>query len=161
MRKIPSVEERFWSKVRVRDIEECWLWLGGTARFGYGTFAIKHGDLIPAHRFSWILAYGNIPDGLWILHHCDNPPCVNPLHLFLGTRKDNINDMLQKRRHWAHRGYSPITRGEKNGRARVTDAQVVEIRKRYILGQTQTELAPLFGLSRQAIGRIVRREVWS
>lgn len=156
-----TIEERFWAKVICLGIEECWEWIGGKARFGYGAFGIKHGESpVPAHRFSWMLTNGPIPDGLWVLHHCDNPPCVNPTHLFLGTREDNMRDMMEKRRHWAHRGFKPITCGEHNGRAKVTSDQVAEIRERYAEGETQTALAPIFGLSRQAIGMIVRRENW-
>jgi hypothetical protein len=84
----------------------------------YGQLWIR-GKAVPAHRAAWMLARGPIPDGLWILHHCDNPPCVNPKHLFLGTQADNHKDMMLK-------GRNP--HGERHGRAKISDAQVAALR---------------------------------
>lgn len=80
----------------------CQIWTGCIGRDGYGQFRIN-GKIEGAHRASWMLANGPIPHGLHVLHHCDVPPCINPIHLFLGTHADNMADMLRKRRHWAHR----------------------------------------------------------
>lgn len=88
---------RFWSKVRKSD--ECWIWIAG--RYfpaGYGQFFLDGRDM-RAHRTSWTIVHGPIPDGLWVLHKCDNPPCVRPDHLFLGTRSDNMRDCVSKGRH--------------------------------------------------------------
>lgn len=96
-----SVEERFWSKVLIlSDLFSCWEWIGGRDdrnRQGYGKFSLR-GRLTGAHRVAFELCYGAIPEGLQVLHHCDNRPCVRPEHLFLGTPKDNTDDMWAKGR---------------------------------------------------------------
>jgi hypothetical protein len=89
-----TVEERFWAKVRKGD--GCWEW-NAAKRLGYGKFAYE-GKVIDAHRLSWLLHFGPIPEGMLICHRCDNPPCVRPDHLFLGTRADNTHDMDAKGR---------------------------------------------------------------
>lgn len=88
---------RFWPKVQ--KTKSCWLWSGATGRGDYGHFIVKR-KLIKAHRFSWELVNGKIPSGLHCLHHCDNPPCVRPDHLFLGTDLDNARDAINKGRPW-------------------------------------------------------------
>lgn len=91
------LDERFWEKV-VTSPDSCWLWTGAQSPRGYGAFVVSRGDVRTASRVSWELVNGPIPDGLWVLHRCDNPPCVNPDHLFLGTHQDNMDDMAQKGR---------------------------------------------------------------
>lgn len=91
-----SVEERFWAKVEKTD--SCWLWRGTIGRGGYGHFAVGSRP-VKAHRFAYELVKGEIPDGLSLLHVCDNPPCVNPDHLTPGTNSDNQRDSVEKRRH--------------------------------------------------------------
>lgn len=96
----PAVE-RFWEKVdRSGGPEACWPWTGATQK-GYGAFGLEDGKIVRAHRFMWEITYGPIPDGLNVLHHCDNRPCCNPhpTHLFLGTFQDNTLDMVIKGRH--------------------------------------------------------------
>lgn len=97
-----SAESRFWAKVRKEPGDGCWLWLGSLVR-GYGDFWPEAQRKAPrrakAHRFSWILANGPIPDGLQVCHHCDTPACVRPDHLFLGTVSDNLKDCVAKGRH--------------------------------------------------------------
>lgn len=88
---------RFWDKVLIGD--ECWVWQAGIKPHnGYGAFSLNGREMV-AHRVAWLLCHGEIPDGLRVLHHCDNPPCVRPDHLFLGTQKDNVLDAVAKGRH--------------------------------------------------------------
>lgn len=93
----PTTEEKFWP--RIRKTEGCWLWTGPGDRRGYGQFFPKQGIHLIAHRYSWELVNGPVPEGLFVCHHCDTPPCVRPDHLFLGTPKDNHDDMVRKGRH--------------------------------------------------------------
>lgn len=90
--------QRFWNKVDKRTEDECWIWMGAKVNGGYGCITVDSENIV-AHRYSWIIHNGNIPAGLLVCHHCDNPPCVNPIHLFLGTNSDNTLDMVEKNRH--------------------------------------------------------------
>lgn len=97
------LEERFWPKVDKRCSDECWVWRGGRYSRGYGRFFLA-GKSARAHRIAWQLANGEaVPAGMIVCHSCDNPPCVNPSHLWLGTGTDNYADMVQKGRHWQQR----------------------------------------------------------
>jgi len=133
---------------------ECWLWTGATVgHMGYGHFSLGQ-RLEMAHRASWTLYRGPIPDGAWVLHTCDVPRCVNPDHLYIGDAKKNAQDKKD-------RGREVPLRGDVNGRALVTWDQVREIRRlRATTALTQDELGARFGLSRQAISRIVNNETW-
>ncbi len=128
-------EERFWSRVDRRGPDDCWLWNRGTNGDGYGCFKCDGGEQIGAHRFSWSLENGPIPAGKHVLHSCDNPPCVNPDHLFLGTHSDNLADAAEKGR--MH-----------GGRAKLTNEQVLEIRTSDL---SLRKLAAKFGVTFQAI----------
>lgn len=90
-----SIEERFWAKATSGD--GCWEWMGPRVGIGYGSFW-ANGKTVRAHRLAWELVNGPIPTGLSVLHRCDNPPCVRPDHLFIGTNADNSKDMVQKGR---------------------------------------------------------------
>lgn len=154
--KTTPIVERFWKKVR--RAPGCWLWTAAK-RDGYGV--IRAGGhsrpFISAHRLSWMLFHGDIPGGLWVLHSCDNPPCVRPDHLFLGTVKDNVRDAWLK-------GRLPLPRplpGELNGCAKLTWNQVKEIRGLYkTKNHTQDALSRMFGVSNQSISDIVRGASW-
>lgn len=122
-RKTPA--DRFWAKVDRRTDDECWEWQANRHQQGYGLFSLdtQHGSY-KAHRFSWELANGQIPDGSVVRHRCDNPPCVNPAHLELGSQADNMADMRG-------RGRERKAAGATHPRARLTDEQIAEIRSRY------------------------------
>lgn len=150
-KQIPSDPvERFWGYVDSRDPAECWNWNAGTDKDGYGKFwtGSKHSR---AHIFSWNLHYGPIPDGELVCHHCDNPSCVNPSHLFLGSPATNTRDAIRKGR---------MRYGENHGRAKLTDDNVIEIAERLNYGETQTDLAKEFGVVVGTIGHIHHRRTW-
>jgi hypothetical protein len=139
---------RFWEKVDKNGANGCWNWTASDVG-GYGQFRLGL-RMVQAHRISWELAFGEIPDKLHVLHQCDNPPCVNPAHLFLGTHQDNVDDRQQKGRTLV---------GEQHGKHKLSDIQVAEIRRRYSTGkETQTDLAKVFGIAHSQISKIVNLE---
>jgi hypothetical protein len=93
-----SAEDRFYNQHSVNPQTHCWEWIGATAGRGYGRIQVN-GEKVYAHRLSWQMHNGEIPDGLFVCHHCDNVLCVNPDHLFLGTHSDNMQDMVRKGKH--------------------------------------------------------------
>ena len=140
---------RFWKYVDKSD--ECWLWTGALSipprpgHLGYGWIRIggRKGRTVKAHRVSWELAYGPIPEGKIICHHCDNPPCVRPDHLFIGTRVDNVRDMLEKDR--------------ARGPVKLTAQQRREISEEYTGKRGEfPKLAARYGVTKQAIFWIVK-----
>lgn len=143
-----TAQERFEQKYVPEPNCGCWLWTAGVTDDGYGKFKVK-GKMIPAHRFSYEQTNGPIPDGLWVLHKCDTPPCVNPAHLWLGTAMDNTLDSMKKDRHG---------RGERNGRAKLTEIQVAEIRARK--GESVHVLSAEYGVSEPTIYFIWRGWIW-
>lgn len=146
--------DRFWSKVAVGALSECWEWRAARTR-GYGQFRVVARPASPhrAHRVAWALACGKIPDGVWVLHKCDNPLCCNPAHLFLGSQVVNMADAAEKGR-TAH--------GRRNGSTKLDQEKVCEIRKRYATGLvTQQALADASGVSQTNISCIVRRVTWA
>lgn len=134
--------------------EGCWIWTSGKMRFGYGTLRNDKGRPEPAHRISYKLYVGDIPDGLCVLHKCDNPPCVNPAHLFLGTRKDNAQDMLKKNR-GGHNKNNFAGHLNPNAKLTLEDKDFIE---NNLLNNTynQEELAKYFCVHRQAIWRVCK-----
>ena len=149
--KRKSPVERFWEKVDVCG-DNCWNWLA-CKRFGYGYLTVKY-KKIQAHRLSWEYHYGPIPKDKFVLHKCDNKGCVNPSHLFLGTQKDNIRDMLKKNR-------QNYLRGVELPQTKLTPTQVVEIRGKYTPRQyTYDKLAKEYGVSYTQVYRIVNKERW-
>lgn len=143
--------DRLWA--RVEKTPTCWLWQGYKLRSGYGR-VMYLGRNYTTHRLSWALTNGPIPDGLWVLHKCDNPPCVRPDHLFLGTRQDNVDDMVAKRRHVA------IAPDFKRN-AKVTREQVVAIRQEYAAGGVRyDDIAARHGMTRGAVGHIISGRSW-
>jgi len=130
----------------------CTLWTGSRFKEGYGHFGISRGVASYAHRFAWTLVHGPIPDGLFVLHRCDNPPCVNPDHLFLGTALDNAQDMIAKGRG---------LRGEQLSWAKLTPSSVRLVRERIASGQSSVkELAEELGVARATVRRAAQGESW-
>lgn len=127
----------------------CWLWVGSTNIHGYGKILVRKKQL-GAHRYSWMLHNGDIPKGLCVLHRCDNPTCVNPDHLFLGTRKENMMDMVNK-------GRNVPTRGESSGMAKLTEDQVLSIRND---SRPYNQIMIDFDISHGTISSIKSRKTW-
>lgn len=136
-----------------RPENDCWEWTGWCHPRGYGKLSVE-GRTEAAHRVSWAIHFGEDPGKLHVLHKCDNPSCVNPAHLFLGTDLDNNQDMIAK-------GRNIIIRGERHGRSPFTDADVRIIRERWTSGASFSSLAREFGVSRVAIRNICLKRSWS
>jgi hypothetical protein len=145
--------QRFWA--RVDKSGDCWIWTGARASTGYGHFSTKGKDTY-AHRFAFEMTYGAVLPGMCICHTCDNPPCCNPKHLFVGTTADNMADRDRK-------GRSRIIGrpGERNHIAKLTWTQVREIRAIYAQGgYTQRRLARMFGISNGNVAAILQGKTW-
>lgn len=147
--------DRFWKKVDKKDDGECWNWLASKDKDGYGYFWIKeHGECRKAHRVSWLIHTGEWPNGL-MCHHCDNPSCVNPKHLFDGSPRDNTQDMIDKNR-------KVLSLGERHGNSKLTKSQVLLCRNLWDSGKVkQKDLAKQYDVSTATISLIVRRKLWS
>ena len=143
--------ERFES--RIKKSENCWEWNGGKSVLGYGRFWLDGRDQ-RAHRVSYQFYVGEIPDGLNVCHRCDNPGCVNPDHLFLGTTTDNARDRMNK-----GRGFRPT--GERHHMAKLTEEKVKEIRARHSDGARGDDLAKEFCVSEPTISMIVCGHIWA
>ena len=151
------LESRFWRQVTKTD--GCWEWTGPLGTRGDGKMWNHEGSIIMAHRFSWILHNGAIPPGTGVLHKCDNPPCVNPDHLYVGTHQDNANDKVARGRQ-ARCGPGNPARGERNALAKLNEHSVREIRNLYKSGWSQQAIAERFGVVQTAISSIVRGKTW-
>ena len=147
-----TTEERFFSHVEKSD--GCWEWTSSRRGKGYGRFQLE-GRGVSAHRFSYELHFGSIPSGMCVCHHCDNPPCVNPRHLFLGTVGTNNRDREQK-----GRSVVPDNRGSRHGMAKLTEDSVRAIRRRFAEGETRKQIAESLGVSRGAVADVVARRRW-
>ncbi|MCK5341972.1 MAG: HNH endonuclease [Candidatus Heimdallarchaeota archaeon] len=139
--------DRFWEKVNIKGPDECWDWIAKHKVGRYGRFHLNNKDEM-AHRFSWVIHNGQIPEEMDVLHHCDNPSCVNPAHLFLGTHQDNMRDALRKGR---------LQVGETCHRSKLTEKQVLEIRSS---SESPIILAKRHGICDRNIHYIKNRETW-
>lgn len=150
-------EERFWEKVDRRSDKECWNWLGYKDNEGYGIFGVGNRNTMPAHRFSYELFFGKLPEytdrksEICVLHKCDNPSCVNPGHLFLGTDADNVRDRDSKGR--GSRG--TIVKGHK-----LVDEDIRKIIELHGNGCSNKELSVTFNVAAPTISKIVNRKAW-
>lgn len=151
-----ALARRFWLKVnKSAGPDACWPWKAGTRKkAGYGGFKV-YGLNITASRIAYALHRHKDPGDMLVCHTCDNPPCCNPKHLFLGTVKDNSDDMVRKGRH-----RPPISKGDRNGNAKLTQAQVTLIKEQIAAGKTNTSIALLFDITHQLISRIRRGKAW-
>lgn len=137
-------QERFWKKVHKSSY--CWLWTASKDKDGYGTIKIDYVQYL-AHRVSYVWEYGTIPEGMNILHKCDNPSCVRPSHLEAGTQIKNILDAYIKGRKYPQAGIL-------NGHAKLTDEEVAEIRELVVNGVKQTEIAARFGIDNSYVSHL-------
>ena len=143
----------FLEKVNKNGGTDCWEWTAARDNHGYGLFSIM-GEMFSAHRVAHELYIGPIPEGLCVLHKCDNPPCVNPKHLWAGTYTDNMRDMAAK-------GRSGDTYGERNGMAKLIAAQVLSILSEYANGHiSQEALGKKYGVANNTISQIVNGKTW-
>lgn len=170
-----TIVERFWD--RIKRTQTCWLWIGPGGRYG----SLGFGENQMAHRFSWELHYGPIPEDLFVLHSCDTPRCVRPDHLFLGTQADNIADARRKGRlavgnrhgmrkhperrargehHGTRTHPESVNRGSSHYAAKLSEHDVIEIRNLREQGLLLKEIAMRFMVSRELVGNICRRTAW-
>ena len=157
-------EQRFWSKVDKAG--SCWIWTASKDKDGYGSFWRVSDPSGRAHRYSWELHFGTIPNGMLICHECDNPACVRPDHLFLGSALANNSDRANKGRsatgdrNGSRARPERLKRGSENAAAKLTEADVREIRSLCASKLRQIEIARRYAISRSLIGAIKRRGVW-
>jgi len=149
-RRIACAAE-FWAHTDIDPIKGCLIWKGAKTRYGYGT-KNHNGRIVGAHRVAWKWAHGKMPPRhLMVLHKCDNPPCVHPEHLYLGTQNDNMSDAVVKGR---------ISRGSKHSISKLTEEQVIAIRKERKAGLWFRTIAERYGVCEASIRKIVARESW-
>jgi hypothetical protein len=174
IRKTP-LAVRFARKLVIpSDPDACWGWMGTTDEKGYGRIGRggRGAGVCIASRVSYEIHIGPVPPGMWVLHHCDNPPCCNPRHLWLGTNQDNVDDMVRKGRqrsvgspgdrNGARLYPERIVRGEDLHLSKLDAAAVRSIRDRHASKQATTrELADEYGVNVSTIRRILRRETWA
>jgi hypothetical protein len=144
--------KRFISKYVKEPATGCWIWTACLSVDGYGAFPFR-GKKVGAHRVSYIMNVGEIPDGLCVLHKCDTPTCVNPEHLFLGTKKDNAHDAMAKGRN---------VKGVTHGGTHLTEQNIREIRSLLSHGAiTQKQIADMYNLHRKTLSCIKTRKSWA
>ena len=153
--------QRFWSRVdksgptpdHAPDIGQCWVWTGYVDRCGYGKVMVDRRKSL-AHRVAYTAEYGPIPRGMCVCHHCDNPGCVRPGHLFAGSHAENMRDMGRK-------GRNAQPRGERSAHAKMTADGVLLARSDYARGSaTVNQLAARYGMTRQSMTAVIKRKTW-
>ena len=145
-----GLEARFWDRVDVRGIDECWPWKGGVDGAGYGCIKVR-GVQQAAHRISFEQHFGKIPAGLVVRHWCDNPICENPYHLLLGTHQQNMGDKVE-------RGRQP--KGSQIGVSKLTEGDIPVVRRLLREDWSQQEIADMFRVKQETISAIARGKTW-
>src|SRR3990167_8152240 len=146
--------ERFFLFIdKISNPNGCWEWIGHKNKGGYGRIRRFNSDWT-THRYSWFIHFGTIPQGIFICHHCDNRICCNPSHLFLGTAKDNQRDCISKKR-------NRDQKGSKHNFAKLTESEVIQIRKRLSHGELGKNLAMEFNVCKMTISNIKNRKKWT
>ena len=160
---------KFWARTHVAESDECWLWMAGKNSAGYGVLSVERKPML-AHRFSLALHRGqSIPPGVFVLHSCDNPRCVNPRHLRMGTQKENSRDAWDRGRasppprndgpgHWTK---TRALKGSAIGTSKMTDAAVAEIYRLRMAGMSSPKLAKRFGLDKSTVLDIIGGRYWA
>ena len=158
-----DVQTRFWKKVKILEDNECWEWQAGKNYKGYGEFYVAGERHLHAHQISWIHRNDEIPEGMCVLHRCDNPSCVNPNHLFLGTNQDNVTDKMNKGRWKSHFlvGEEHPQHGTNSKFNKLSEQDVKDIREKYKAGQTLRSIAKEFGVVHGVINNIIQGRKWS
>jgi len=164
------LKRRFVSKLKINSTNSCWEWLGSRLQRGYGRIGLN-GKMITAHRASWLIYRGEIPRGKFVCHKCDNPPCVNPDHLFITTHKENMMDMVSKQR-WSKKPktakqiesarklmmkLSQSQRGKKKAWSKLNKFQVLKIRAS---NEVQKKIAQRYGVAQTLISQIKSGKIW-
>lgn len=169
MRAYPTTADvvKFWSRVIVGPPDTCWMFLGGEMKKKYGQICFGN-TTMTSHRFAYYLTHGELPEGMDICHHCDQPACVNPSHLYAGTRAENLRDMTVRNRrargdsHGSRTHPERVRRGEIHSASKLTEYQVKEIRRLYRPRVTTVPmLAAQFGVSRGTVFAIIQRKTWA
>lgn len=154
-----DIRERFWEKVQKHGPYDCWIWSASANDHGYGKFGTgskRDGSnrWEHSHRVAWELTHGPIPERMFVCHRCDNPPCVNPAHLFLGTAADNSRDMISKGRHRVKNGGTASSK--------LSAVEAIRVHQRYATGTvSQKDLGKEFGVSQSAVSSIVTGKLWT
>ena len=147
-----TLAERFWSYVK--KTQECWIWTGPLSCYGYGVLSIGHRGQVKAHRLSWEIHNGPVPKGLCVLHKCDVRDCVNPYHLWLGTKGENTLDMVAK-------GRNAVSFGSKNGCSNLKEDDIPRIRYARSCGDSYADIGRKYGVTGCMIRRIITGLAWS
>lgn len=150
---------RFWRKVRIAGKDKCWEWIASFGSTGYGQFMVR-GKVFKEHRFAFLISKGDVPNGLFVCHRCDNPKCVNPAHLFTGTHTDNEHDKHRKNRHQSGARHWTRRNPELIGCCKLKDSDVSNIRIERECGVKFSDIANSYGVHVTTIQRIIYGKTW-